>query len=171
MKLQSIHDLFLQGLKYVYDAEQQLTEALPELAKASTQPELRAAFEHHLQETKEHATRLQEVFKRVGQQPSANSNTILKQYRQEAQQLIQNTDASAVRDAALIVAGNQVEHYEIACYGSLRTYAQLLGKNDVADLLQTTLDQEKKADAKLTQIGEDIVNKKAAQMQTIAASR
>jgi len=171
MKLQSINDLFIHGLKYVYDAEQQLTEALPELAKASTQAELRAAFEHHLQETKEHVTRLQEVFKRLGEQPAANPNTVLKQYRQEAQQLIQNTDASPVRDAALIVAGNQVEHYEIACYGSLRTYAQLLGKNDIVELLEKTLAQEKKADAKLTQIGEESVNKKAAQMQTAAASR
>ncbi len=158
MKIQSVQDLFLNGLGYIYDAEKQLTQALPELAEAATAPELREAFDYHLQQTKEHVGRIEEVFKRVGAQPKPLPNAVLEQMRQEATQMIENIEKSAIRDAALIVAGNQVEHYEIACYGSLRTLAQLLGHEDVIGILQLTLDEEKKADAKLTAVGESQVN-------------
>lgn len=165
MKLENIEQLFIHGLKYVYDAEKQLTQALPKLAQASSAPELRQAFEKHLDETKEHVGRAEEVFKRMGQQPETLPNAVLEQMRTEADQMIANTDKSALRDAALIVAGNQVEHYEMAAYGSLRTFAQLLGNEDVVQILQLTLDDEKKADAKLTQIGEETVNPQAVHME------
>ncbi len=101
---------------------------------------------------------MEQVFKRIGMRPEARPNSVLAQMRQEARQMIQNTDKSELRDAALIVAGNQVEHYELAAYGSLRTFAQLLGYEEVVGLLQKTLEEEKRADAKLTQIGESQIN-------------
>ena len=161
MKIQNVNELFSQGLQYVYDAEKQLTEALPTMAQACSSPQLRQAFEQHLQETKEHVKRLEEIFKKMDQQPQTQPNSVLKQMRQEADQMIQNTDKSPIRDAALIVAGNQVEHYEMAAYGSLGSFAKLLGKQDIADTLQKTLQEEKKADAKLTEIGETQVNVQA----------
>jgi len=161
MKIRSVHDLFLNGLEYVYDAEKQLTQALPELARAATAPQLREAFEQHLQDTKEHVGRCEEIFKRVGAQPRTKPNAVLEQMRQEARQMIQKIDQPELRDAALIVAGNQVEHYEISAYGSLRTFAQLLGDEDVAAILQKTLDEEKKADAKLTEVADSQVNIRA----------
>lgn len=161
MKVQSVDDLFMHGLTYLYDAEKQLTEALPKLAEAADNPQLRQAFEQHLSETKEHVARSEEIFKRMNKQPQANPNAVLKQMRQEAEQMIQNTDKGPVRDAALIVAGNQVEHFEMASWGSMRNFAKLLGKNDVANIIQKTLDEEKQADAKLTEIGEQQVNVQA----------
>lgn len=170
MKIQTIEDLFLTGLQYVYDAEKQLRQALPEIAQAACTPQLREAFEQHLQETKEHVVRIEEIFKRIGQQPLTKRNAILEQLRQEAKQMIQDTEESELRDAALIVAGNQVEHYEISAYGSLRTFARLLGYDDVADILQKTLDEEKKADTKLTELGESQINIQALHKSAAAAA-
>ena len=158
MKITSVQDLFLNGLQYVYDAEKQLTQAIPELAQAACSPQLRQAFEQHLQETKEHVGRCEEIFKRLGAQPTARPNAVVEQMRQEAREMIQAIDQPEIRDAALIVASNQVEHYEISVYGSLRTFAQLLGYEDIVNTLQKTLDQEKKADAKLTEIADAQVN-------------
>ena len=171
MKIDNLEQLFLHGLKYVYDAEQQLTEALPKLVQASSSPELRQAFEQHLQETKEHVARAQQIFKQCGQQPESNPNAILKQMSQEVEQMIQNTDEGPVRDAALIVAGNQAEHYEMAAYGSLKNFAELLGKQEAVQILQKTLDEEKKADALLTKIGESSVNQQALHKSAAATAR
>lgn len=170
MKIETIEQLFVNGLSYVYDAEKQLLQALPKLAQAASTPELREAFETHLAETKEHVGRAEEIFKMLGKQPETKPNAVLEQMRTEADQMITNTDKSPLRDAALIVAGNQVEHYEMAAYGSLRTFAQLLGKQDVASILQMTLQDEKKADAKLTEIGEESVNPKAVHAESAASS-
>ncbi|HEX4810103.1 MAG TPA: ferritin-like domain-containing protein [Bryobacteraceae bacterium] len=169
MKVSNLDDLFLTGLQYIYDAEQQLTEALPAMAKACSTPQLREAFSQHLEETKQHVARAIEIFKRIGQEPQAQPNSVLKQMRQEADQMIQNTEKAAIRDAALIVAGNQVEHYEMACYGSLRTFARLLGHDDIVALIEKTLQEEKNADAKLTELGESEVNMQALH-KTAAAS-
>lgn len=169
MTIQSVEDLFLNGLQYIYDAEKQLTKALPELAAAACAPQLREAFEQHLRETKGHVGRIEEVFKRMGVEPKAQSNGIIEQMRQEARQMITNMEQSEIRDAALIVAGNQVEHYEMAAYGSLRTFAQLLGQEDISDILQKTLDEEKRADAKLTEVGESQVNIQALHKSAAAA--
>lgn len=162
MQTQSLEDLFVTGLQYAYDAENQLIEALPKLAQASTTPQLRQAFEQHLKETQEHARRAEQIFSALGKQPERKPNTVVQAMRQEADKMIQNTDSSPVRDAALIVAGNQVEHYEMAAYGSLLNFAQILGKQECVKSLQQTLDEEKKADAKLTEVGESQVNQQAA---------
>jgi len=158
MKLQTVEDLFLQGLQYSYDAEKQLTETLPKMAEASSAPELKQAFEKHLAETREQVRRAEEIFRMLGKRPEMKPNLIVQQMRQETEQMISQTDQSPIRDAALIVAGNQVEHFEIAVYGSLRNYAQLLGKNDILPILEKTLQEEKQADAKLTEVGEQRVN-------------
>ena len=171
-QIQSFQDLFLNGLQYVYDAEKQLTEALPKLVQAAQTPELKQAFEQHLQETQEHARRAEQIFSALGQQPQTKPNNVVQAMRQEAEKMIQNIQDPQLRDAALIVAGNQVEHYEMAAYGSLRNFAELMGNQQCVQSLQQTLEEEKKADAKLTQIGESQVNRQAAQKsQGTAAGR
>lgn len=172
MKINTVDQLFLQGLQYVYDAEKQHTEALPKMAEACSTPQLREAFQQHLDETKEHVGRVEEIFKRLGQQPETKPNAVLQQMRQEADQMIANTEKSEIRDAALIVAGNQVEHYEMAAYGSLKSFAKLLGHSEIASILEMTLEEEKKADANLTQIGEEQINLQALHSgSTSAAAR
>lgn len=169
MPTQTLEDLFATGLQYAYDAEKQLVEALPKMAQASSTPQLRQAFEQHLKETEEHARRAEQIFRALGKQAERKPNTVVKAMTQEADKMIQSMDQSPVRDAALIVAGNQVEHYEMAAYGSLLTFAQLLGKQECVQSLQQTLGEEKKADAKLTEIGESQVNKQAANRGTATA--
>ena len=163
MQVQSIQDLFLTGLQYAYDAEKQLIEALPKMAQAATSPQLKQAFQHHLQETQQHAQRAEQIFKALGKQPERQQNAVVQSMRQEAEKMIANIQASPLRDAALIVAGNQVEHYEMAAYGSLRTFAELMSDQQCVQLLEQTLQEEKKADAKLTEIGETQVNQQALQ--------
>jgi ferritin-like metal-binding protein YciE len=170
MKLQSVEDLFLEGLQYAYDNEQQLTQALPKMAQATSTPQLREAFEQHLTETKQQAGRAEQVFQIFGKQPERKPNTVVQAMVQETEKMIQNTDQGPVRDAALIVAGNQVEHFEIASWGSLRNYAQLLGKQEAVSLIEKTLQEEKQADAKLTAIGENQVNKQALQQGSKTAA-
>jgi ferritin-like metal-binding protein YciE len=169
MKLQTVEDLFLRGLQYSYDAEKQLTVALPKMADASSAPELKQAFQKHFSETKEHVTRAEEIFKLLGKQPEAKPNSIVQQMQREAEQMIAETDQSPIRDAALIVAGNQVEHFEMAVYGSLRNYAQLLGRSDILPILEKTLQEEKQADAQLTEVGEQRVNIQAIHASAAAA--
>lgn len=173
MKFSTVEDLFENGLNYVYDAEKQLVEALPKMAQASSSAQLREAFEQHLTETRNHAARIEQIFQQMGKKPESKNNTVLKAMTEEAEQMIKSSEQSPVRDAALIVAGNQVEHYEMACYGSLRTFAELLGKQQCVSVLEETLQEEKKADQKLTEIGETQVNKQALQGrgQGQAASR
>ncbi len=170
MKLQSVEDLFLEGLQYTYDTEQQLTQALPKMAQASSTPQLREAFEQHLLETKQQVSRAEQIFQLFGKQPQTKPNKVVQAMNQEVEQMIQNTDQNSIRDAALIVAGNQVEHFEMASWGSLRTYAQLLGKQEAVTLIQKTLDEEKQADAKLTALGENQVNKQALQQGSKTAA-
>jgi ferritin-like metal-binding protein YciE len=170
MKLQTVEDLFLEGLQYAYDTEQQLTQALPKMAQASSTPQLREAFEQHLLETKQQVGRAEQIFQIFGKQPERKPNTVLQAMTQEAENMIKNTDQNPIRDAALIVAGNQVEHFEMASWGSLRTYAELLGKQEAVSLIQKTLDEEKQADAKLTALGENQVNQQALQQGSKAAA-
>ncbi len=170
MKLQSVEDLFLEGLQYSYDAEQQLTQALPKMAQASSTPQLREAFEQHLLETKQQVGRAEQIFQIFGKQPQGKPNSVLQAMNKEVENMIQNTDQNPIRDAALIVAGNQVEHFEMASWGSLRTYAELLGQQEAVNLIQKTLDEEKQADAKLTALGENQVNQQALQQGSKSAS-
>jgi ferritin-like metal-binding protein YciE len=164
-KVETFEDLFQTGLEYIYDAEKQLTQALPKMAQASTSPQLRQAFEQHLKETQQHVQRLEQVFSLLGIKSSAKNNVVLQAMTHEAEQMIQHTDATPLRDAALIVAGNQVEHFEMGSYGSLRTFAELLGRNDIVPILEETLKEEKAADQKLTEVGEQQVNREAVQMR------
>ncbi|MGH9608138.1 MAG: ferritin-like domain-containing protein [Bryobacteraceae bacterium] len=171
MQLHTPEDLFLHGLESIYDIEQQLTEELHTMAHASSSPQLRSAFEQHLSETKDHVARALELFKRLDRQPAAETNRVLQQMRQEIAELIQNTEPSPIRDAALVIAGNQVEHLEIACYGSLVALARVLGNEDEAYILEQVLDEEKKAAAKLTEVGECCVNIQAVHRSAAASTR
>ena len=166
-KVKSMRELFGIELSYAYDCEQKLVEkGLPKMIQNASSTELRTALENHLQETRTHVSRLQRVFSSVGMEPDTKTNDILDEMTTAADDSISNIDPSPLRDAALIVNANLVEHYEIATYGSLASFARHLGLQDAASLLEETLNEEKKADAKLTQIGETVLNPQAARRQT-----
>ena len=159
MKIQSLRDLFEIELRYAYDCEQKLVKkGLPLMVESSNAPELRNAFQQHLEETRSHIARLERVFSIAGLQPKTEDNDILDELTSSTKDIVGDIDDSYLRDAALIVGGNKVEHYEMAVYGSLCAFAQQLGYGEAANLLQQTLDEEKAADAKLTQIAESAVN-------------
>ena len=160
-KPENVQDLFETGLQFAYDCEQQLVKALPKMAKAASSPQLRDAFQQHLEETRRHVDRLEQVFQSLGRDSDSQSNDVVNEMTKAAEKMISNIDQGPLLDAALIVAGNEVEHYEMAVYGSLRTFAQLIGNKDAVRLLEMTLIEEKAADQKLTQIGETSVNREA----------
>jgi ferritin-like metal-binding protein YciE len=169
-KFKSLRELFEIELQYAYDCEQKLVEkGLPTMIEHSTSRELRSALEHHLQETRNHVTRLEGVFGSLGIEPKTAKNEILEKMMSAAKDSVSHTEETALRDAALIVNGNFVEHYEIATYGSLLSLARSLNLDAVRPLEQT-LEEEKKADAKLSQLGEQLMNPQAAR-QTAAGSR
>jgi ferritin-like metal-binding protein YciE len=170
MKIKSFQDLFESGLRYAYDCEQKLVdEGIPSMIKASSSTELRTALEEHLQQTRTHVTRLERVFSLCGADAKTEDNDIIDEIIDAADDMVSATeDGSTLRDAALIVGGNQVEHYEMAVYGSLVAFAKQLGLNEAANVLQQTLQEEKEADAKLTQIGETVVNPRATQERRAA---
>ncbi len=165
MKIKSFQGLFETGLRYAYDCEQKLVEkGIPKMIESASSSELRQALEQHLQETRNHVRRLEQVFGIIGAEPKTEDNDIIDEITNAAKDMISATeDSSPLRDAALIVGGNQVEHYEMAAYGSLVAFAQQLGQQQAANLLQETLNEEKAADAKLTAIGERSINPRAAQ--------
>jgi ferritin-like metal-binding protein YciE len=166
-KVKSLRELFGIELSYAYDCEKKLVEkGLPEMIENANSRELRSALEEHLQQTRTHVTRLERVFSAIGIAPDTKTNDIFDKMASAAKDSKSNIDASPLRDAALIVNGNLVEHYEIATYGSLVSFAKNLGLNEAVSLLQETLNEEKKADAKLTQIGEEIMNPQAARTAT-----
>jgi ferritin-like metal-binding protein YciE len=169
MKIENLRDLFEIELRYAYDCEQKLVKkGLPTMAESSTAPELRNAFEQHLEETRNHVARLERVFSIVGVEAETEDNDILDELTSSAKDIVGDIDDSYVKDAALIVSGNKVEHYEMAVYGSLVAFAQQLGYRDAASLLQQTLEEEKAADAKLTRIGETAVNPQASHKRRAA---
>ena len=170
MKLKSFNELFETGLRYAYDCEQKLVKkGIPDMIDNATSPELRNALQQHLQETQNHIARLERVFGIIGAEVKKEDNDIIDEIQTTAKHMISNTeDGSVLRDAGLIVSGNLVEHYEMAAYGSLVAFARQLGVRDAADLLQQSLNEEKAADAKLTQIGETSVNPKATQERRAA---
>ena len=162
-KVKSLRELFGIELCYAYDCEKKLVEkGLPEMIESASSRELRSALEEHLQQTRTHVTRLQRVFSSIGMEPDTKTNEIFDKMASAVKDSKSNIDPSPLRDAALIVNGNLVEHYEIATYGSLASFARSLGLQDAVTLLQETLNEEKKADAKLTQLGEQIMNPQAA---------
>jgi ferritin-like metal-binding protein YciE len=170
MKIRTFQDLFENGLRYAYDCEQKLVKkGLPEMIEKCTSPELRSALNQHLQETREHVARLERIFSTCGLEPKTEDNDIIDEMMSAAKRIVSDTeDGSLLRDAGLVVAGNAVEHYEMAVYGSLEAFARHLGRRDAAALLQQTLNEEKAADAKLTQIGETTINPRATQERRAA---
>jgi ferritin-like metal-binding protein YciE len=161
MALDSMQDLFLNELKDVYNAEKQLVRALPRMAKAAESPELKQAFTKHLRETEGHVQRLERIFKSIGETPRGKKCKGMEGLVEEGKEILEEDGASEVIDAALISAAQRVEHYEIAAYGCLRTYAQLLGMDDADKLLQQTLEEEEATDKALTALGEGGINQAA----------
>jgi ferritin-like metal-binding protein YciE len=148
----TIDQLFVEELKDIYSAENQITKALPKMAKAAASEELKTAFEEHLEETEGQIERLDQIFETLGVDPKGKTCEGMKGVIEEGEEMLKLTEEGGVRDAALISAGQRVEHYEIAAYGAVRTYAQKLGKKQVVELLEETLEEEKATDKKLTQI-------------------
>ena len=156
MSMKTLQDLFWTEVKDVYDAEHQLTKALPKMAKAAASPKLKAAFEKHLQQTEGHITRLESVFTLLDRKPTRKSCKAMKGLVEEGSEVIEEDGDEAVKDAALIGAAQRVEHYEIAAYGTLRTFAETLSIQEAVNLLQQTLDEEKQTDENLTELASTI---------------
>jgi ferritin-like metal-binding protein YciE len=160
--IRSMNDLFLHQMQDIYYAEQQLVKALPKMANKATDPQLKQGFMTHLEETKEHVNRLEQVFKMHGAEVKAVDCPAIDGIIEEAEEIAGDIDDKAVLDAALINAAQAAEHYEITRYGSLIAWARQLGRNDCASVLQKTLDEEKMTDQKLTSLAEGKVNLRAA---------
>ncbi len=157
-------ELFLDEIKDIYWAEKKLTKTLPKLQKAATSEELRSAFATHLEQTKEHVTRLEQVFEILGKKAQAKKCDAMEGLSMEGESIIEDTDAgTATRDVGLIMAAQKTEHYEIATYGALKTLASVLGYSDVEEILAQTLQEEKETDELLTSIAENDINYEAAE--------
>jgi ferritin-like metal-binding protein YciE len=161
MQLETLHDLYLSELMDLYSAEQQILKALPKMIDKTESPQLRAALEDHLEETRGHVTRLEDVFEMHGEEIKAQKCKGMEGVLEEGDEMAGKDASPAVRDAAIISACQRVEHYEMAAYGSVRTYAQQIGHERAAAMLQRTLDEERAADRKLTSIAESRVNAEA----------
>ena len=157
-----LRDLFVDELKDIFWAEKALTKAIPKMIENATSKELVKALTGHLEVTKEHITRLEEIFASIGEKPEAKTCKAMVGLMEEAEEIMKNTENGMVRDAGIIAAGQKVEHYEIASYGTLCAFAQTLGENNAAVLLQKTLNEEKAANDKLTEIAVSFINVKAA---------
>jgi ferritin-like metal-binding protein YciE len=163
--LDSLHALLEEELKDIYDAEKQLTKALPKLAKKASSPDLKAGFEAHLRQTEEQIDRLEQVFEYLEMPAKGKKCKGMKNLIAEGEEMMADAEDDATRDALMIAAAQKVEHYEIASYGTVRTWAQLLGKSEVASLLEESLEEEKETDEKLTTIAEAYVNQEAAEAE------
>jgi ferritin-like metal-binding protein YciE len=161
MRLNSLNKLYLEELRDLYSAETQLVKALPKMAKGASSDELKQAFESHLEQTKEHVERLTEIFDRLDEKPTGKTCQGMKGLIEEGSEMLEQEGDESVIDAGLIAAAQRVEHYEIAAYGTVRTFANLLGEDDAAELLQQTLDEEGETDKQLSELAEGIVNEKA----------
>ena len=157
MQVETLRELFLKELSDLYSAEKQLVQALPKMAKAATFPELQKSFELHLEQTKGQVERLDQVFASIGEKPKRIKCKGMEALIGEGQEIIKDAEPEAL-DAGLIAAAQKVEHYEIAGYGTLRTYAEQLGEDEAAQLLQQTLDEEGETDKKLTKLAVSTVN-------------
>lgn len=158
MKINSLHDLYIEELRDLYNAENQLMKALPKMAKVASASELRSALEEHLQVTHQQVERLEQIFQKLDESPKGVKCKGMEGLIDEGKEMVDKDAPDQVRDAALISSAQRVEHYEIAAYGTVRTYAQQLGYSDHVELLQQTLNEEGQADKKLTQIAESRVN-------------
>jgi len=158
MKLDSLQTLWIEELRDLYNAENQLLKALPKMAKGASSPELKQAFEDHLEQTKDHVERLDEIFEKLDEKPDGKTCKAMKGLIEEGSEILEKEGEPSVLDAGIIAAAQKVEHYEIASYGTVRAFANMLGEEDAADLLQQTLDEEGEADKHLSELAEEIVN-------------
>ena len=157
----TLHDAFIDELRDTYDAEKQLTKALPKMAKAASSPDLRAAFEAHLEETRVQIERLEQVFETLGEKVRGKHCDGIAGIIEEGKNVMEEDFDAATMDACLIAGGQRAEHYEMAAYGTLIAWARAMGHSDAADLLQETLDEEKAADEKLSALAEGGINQDA----------
>lgn len=164
MQKDSLRELYIDELRDLYNAETQLVKALPKMAKAASNDQLRQAFEEHLRQTSEHVSRLEQIFEQLEEKPSGKKCLGMEGLVKEGAETMKEDYVKEVKDAAIIGAAQRVEHYEMAGYGTVRTLAELLGENQQVSLLEQTLEEEKEADQKLTQLAEQI-NPKAARGQ------
>jgi len=164
MKDSEFHEFFIDGLKDIYWAEKHLSKALPKMKKAATSEELAQAFEKHTQETQEHIARLEQVFELMEEKAVAKKCEAMEGLVKEAESIIEETDkGTMIRDAGLIMAAQKVEHYEIATYGTLRTFAEIMGHTEVVELLDQTLENEKATDVILTEVAVASINEPASE--------
>jgi ferritin-like metal-binding protein YciE len=161
MRLATLHDLYVDELKDLYNAEHQILKALPRMVKAASAPQLAKAFTHHLAETKGHVDRLHKIFKKLDLSPNGKTCKAMEGLLEEGKEVMAEDAEPTVMDAALIASAQRVEHYEMAGYGCVRTFARLLDYEQAADLLQKTLDEEGAADKKLTSLAETVINVEA----------
>jgi ferritin-like metal-binding protein YciE len=171
MRENALKELYVDELRDLYNAENQLTKALPKMAKASSSQELRAGFEEHLKQTKGHVDRLEQIFKELGEKATGKKCKGMEGLIEEGKEMIEEEELEGeALDAGLISAAQRVEHYEIAAYGCVRNYANLLGETDAAKLLGQTLAEEKQTDQKLTELAEKI-NVEAEDEQSAKSER
>ena len=161
MKIKSLQELLLEELKDLYDAEHRILKALPKMAQAATNAQLKQGFEFHRTQTEQHVARLEKAFEHLDASAKKKTCEAIKGIIEEGEDLMGTKMEPEVADAALIGAAQKVEHYEIASYGTVRSWAQQLGQAEVASLLEQTLEEEKQTDQKLTQLAESMVNQEA----------
>lgn len=160
-KMKSIKDLFLHELKDIYHAEQQLVDTLPKISKKISSSELKSAMEMHLEQTKDQVKRVEQIFDKLGESPKAEKCQAMQGLIEECNEILKEDTTSEVLDAALIACQQKIEHYEIASYGTLATWANEMDNKEIGKLLSETLDEEKKADEKLNEIAMQSANERA----------
>jgi ferritin-like metal-binding protein YciE len=158
--LQSLRELYVDQLQQLHSVETQITDALPKMMEAATEPQLKQALQTHLEETRGHVTRIEQILRQGTGSVDSKNNKSIAALITEGEELIKDATDSSVRDAGIIAAAQKVEHYEMAAYGTVRTFAEILGEDNAADLLDQTLEEEKHADAVLTEIA-DVANTRA----------
>jgi ferritin-like metal-binding protein YciE len=161
MKIETLRDLYVEQLQDLYSAETQLVAALPKMAEGASNTQLRTAFEEHLAQTRTQVNRLEQIFQQLGVEPGGHTCKGMEGLIKEGEEMIKAKGDSAAIDAGLIAAAQRVEHYEIAGYGCVRTYANLLGEQQAVSMLQQTLDEEAMTDQQLTDLAEHVINLEA----------
>jgi ferritin-like metal-binding protein YciE len=169
-KITTMEELFLDEIRDLYDAEKQLTKALPEMANAASAEELRTAFEEHLEQTENHVQRLERIFEELDEKATGKKCAAMTGLIKEGNEVIGATEDTAVRDAGLIAAAQKVEHYEMSGYGSARNHADLLGNDEAARLLDETLFEEQEADERLNDLALNLINEQAARETDVSGN-
>ena len=169
MKLNNLQDLYIDELRDLYSAENQLLKALPKMAKGASSSELKEALQQHLEQTKGHVNRLEQIFDQLDESPKGKTCHAMKGLIEEGSEILDQDGEDSVLDAGIIAAAQKVEHYEIASYGTVRTFAELLNQNEASGLLQETLDEEGEANEKLNGLAESIINPEALMEGEMAA--